>query len=410
MANKGIFHSLTHLPGYRYCGPGTKGVFSGDNPINDLDAACQRHDQGYSKPLYNKSGEKVSPYFHFSKADEDLLKEASTLSGPAAAAVRTVFGVKKYFAPRAYSKTDIDRTSVKRVLELASEGVRKVQRTGPSPFNTRQYPNLRPSRTTASRRLYNTPLGAAIRNMPYRRRSFKRRAYRRYTKPTFRTNYKSKANFCNKLKQCLTERRYYDVTQTNTDIDSWKTGTSGTIFCLNDIAQGTGLSNRFAREIKMMKIRIKGYMSLAAVASAHANRKVRIMLVYDKRNNQGATSIASVLTDDGVHPSNNEYGFSYFQSLDNVRRYDVLYDKIHTLKSQIHVNTNVSFIDGIGYTFKITKNLNMRITRYNAASAGTSADQIEMGSLWLMMFGDIEGSDDKAPLLQILKSRLAFLP
>ncbi len=35
-----------HIPGYRYCGPGTED-FSVD-PINGLDAACRRHDLAYA--------------------------------------------------------------------------------------------------------------------------------------------------------------------------------------------------------------------------------------------------------------------------------------------------------------------------------------------------------------------------
>lgn len=41
-----------HLPGYRYCGPGTrlrKRLLRGDNGINPLDEACKEHDIAYSK-------------------------------------------------------------------------------------------------------------------------------------------------------------------------------------------------------------------------------------------------------------------------------------------------------------------------------------------------------------------------
>jgi len=40
-----------HLPGYNYCGPGTeleKRLARGDQPINDLDAACLVHDIVYA--------------------------------------------------------------------------------------------------------------------------------------------------------------------------------------------------------------------------------------------------------------------------------------------------------------------------------------------------------------------------
>lgn len=42
----------THIPGYRYCGPGTKleeRLKRGDPGINPLDEACKQHDISYSK-------------------------------------------------------------------------------------------------------------------------------------------------------------------------------------------------------------------------------------------------------------------------------------------------------------------------------------------------------------------------
>lgn len=41
-----------HLPGYSYCGPGTKlkaRLARGDQPINKLDSYCKEHDIQYSK-------------------------------------------------------------------------------------------------------------------------------------------------------------------------------------------------------------------------------------------------------------------------------------------------------------------------------------------------------------------------
>lgn len=54
----GILNSLinalpfeAHLPGYRFCGPGTrlhKRLQRGDEPLNGLDAACREHDIAYA--------------------------------------------------------------------------------------------------------------------------------------------------------------------------------------------------------------------------------------------------------------------------------------------------------------------------------------------------------------------------
>ena len=45
-----------HLPGYQYCGPGTKlakRIARGDSGINPLDAACKEHDIAYSQNREN---------------------------------------------------------------------------------------------------------------------------------------------------------------------------------------------------------------------------------------------------------------------------------------------------------------------------------------------------------------------
>lgn len=59
-----------HIPGYQYCGPGTKlseRLRRGDPGVNKLDVACKQHDIAYSKNLDSKSR---------AKADEQLAERA----------------------------------------------------------------------------------------------------------------------------------------------------------------------------------------------------------------------------------------------------------------------------------------------------------------------------------------------
>lgn len=59
-----------HIPGYQYCGPGTKlnkRLRRGDPGINKLDEACKQHDIAYSK---------YSDTEHRSQADRDLAERA----------------------------------------------------------------------------------------------------------------------------------------------------------------------------------------------------------------------------------------------------------------------------------------------------------------------------------------------
>jgi len=59
-----------HLPGYNYCGPGTKlakRLARGDKGINGLDEACKLHDIAYSKYKDNE---------HRNRADKELAERA----------------------------------------------------------------------------------------------------------------------------------------------------------------------------------------------------------------------------------------------------------------------------------------------------------------------------------------------
>lgn len=59
-----------HLPGYQYCGPGTKlekRLARGDKGINGLDQACKLHDIAYSKYKDNENRR---------RADKDLAERA----------------------------------------------------------------------------------------------------------------------------------------------------------------------------------------------------------------------------------------------------------------------------------------------------------------------------------------------
>lgn len=77
MQGRGLVNNLInslpfelHLPGYNYCGPGTrlkKRLLRGDRGINQLDEACMKHDIAYDK--YSNLRERH-------KADLDLLEMA----------------------------------------------------------------------------------------------------------------------------------------------------------------------------------------------------------------------------------------------------------------------------------------------------------------------------------------------
>jgi hypothetical protein len=79
-----------HIPGYNYCGPGTK-VFTrlmrGDRGINNLDEACKRHDIEYM--MY--AGDSIK----LQESDERLRKMARRFGGISAHLVDKIFHMKR---------------------------------------------------------------------------------------------------------------------------------------------------------------------------------------------------------------------------------------------------------------------------------------------------------------------------
>ena len=123
-----------HLPGYQYCGPGTKlkkRLARGDLGINPLDAACKKHDIVYSQNL-NNLGERH-------KADSELEQRAwervkskdSTASEKASAwLVTNIMKAKQRFGMgyRARSNKGKSIKKGKRLPAKSLKGVRKRKR------------------------------------------------------------------------------------------------------------------------------------------------------------------------------------------------------------------------------------------------------------------------------------------
>jgi hypothetical protein len=65
-----------HLPGYNYCGPGTKlkqRLARGDKPVNRVDAICQQHDIDYSNSSNSDD---------IRAADIKMIEKLDTLENP----------------------------------------------------------------------------------------------------------------------------------------------------------------------------------------------------------------------------------------------------------------------------------------------------------------------------------------
>lgn len=92
--------NIRNSVGYQYCGPGNnrEGVI----PANDLDAACQVHDEAYRS--FQDRG--INPYIQNSPADYKMQMDAREAGGPMGLVVDAVFGLKRMILPN-MSETDM---------------------------------------------------------------------------------------------------------------------------------------------------------------------------------------------------------------------------------------------------------------------------------------------------------------
>ena len=90
-----------HIPGYQYCGPGTKlakRLARGDLGINPLDAACKEHDIAYSRNRENVQARNDADKILAKKAWNRVKSKDATLGEKAAAyAVTNTMKLKSRF-------------------------------------------------------------------------------------------------------------------------------------------------------------------------------------------------------------------------------------------------------------------------------------------------------------------------
>lgn len=130
-----------HVPGYQYCGPGTKlekRLKRGDKGINPLDSACKKHDIAYSK--YKKGVERRAADRELGKEAWKRVKSADTTIGERATALAVSgimkaksalgFGLKKTKSKKKKSKrSKTVKTVFKNAIKSASD---KIEETSPN--------------------------------------------------------------------------------------------------------------------------------------------------------------------------------------------------------------------------------------------------------------------------------------
>lgn len=113
-----------HLPGYKFCGPGTD-LEVGASPVNTLDAACKQHDEAYADPRVKTD-----------VADKQLIKAAiseHTLAGVVVAgAIKGKSLVDKYvYDTDKILRADVIKETTSQEIKQATMSGGKVGKTKP---------------------------------------------------------------------------------------------------------------------------------------------------------------------------------------------------------------------------------------------------------------------------------------
>lgn len=177
--------------------------------------------------------------------------------------------------------------------------------------------------------------------------------------------------------QVTGEMKYFDTERTAQAIISnvsWATANQdpGTIQTLFAPGSGAAINQRIGKETKLLKIRIKGMITMntqAAQATADTPTIVRVILVQDKQSN-ASSAAGDLVIQDGNTPANAVF---QFQSEDNFGRFRVLKDKTFRMD-----NPNISYFgvanqigqNGLSIPFKWNIKFKQPVSvHFNAAGA-----------------------------------------
>lgn len=121
-----------HLPGYQYCGPGTKlskRLQRGDLGVNQLDKACKQHDIAYSQHADLANRHKADRILEDTAWSRVKSRDANFGERAAAWAVTNVMKVKRKMGMGLKRKQNIRRRPQQRSRNFTSDVLRNVIKT-----------------------------------------------------------------------------------------------------------------------------------------------------------------------------------------------------------------------------------------------------------------------------------------
>lgn len=184
------------------------------------------------------------------------------------------------------------------------------------------------------------------------------------------------------------EMKYFDTSFGATALaattTSWPAGSNvnpTTPLCLLAPTVGAAINQRIGREVKVFKIKIKGYFNTPTQASQSGGDTaslIRLLLVMDTQTNAAACTAAQVIADG----SNAGTTIESFQNLANVGRFRVLRDKQVIFGNSTIANdtgaTGGIVQSGQKRKFKIVHRFMKPVSvRFNATNGGTIADIVD---------------------------------
>lgn len=179
------------------------------------------------------------------------------------------------------------------------------------------------------------------------------------------------------------EMKYFDSERTLTAINStadWTTGEydPATLNTLFVPTVGAAVNQRIGKEVKVIKISIRGTIFCAKQANDTASLQatvVRYALVQDTQTN------AAQAQGENVFSTQASAGASVYahQNIDNFGRFRVLHDKVKVMKdpNMSYDGTNIE-VNGLTSPFKMKHKFKKPVrVRFNAANGGTIADIVD---------------------------------
>lgn len=185
------------------------------------------------------------------------------------------------------------------------------------------------------------------------------------------------------------EMKYFDTERATTAIaavtTTWVAGTQcppTTPAALNLCSPtvGAAINQRIGREIKVIKIKIKGRLIVptqAAVSAADNGCLIRWLLVQDTQTNAAAMTGAQLLTDQVAADTT----INAFQNLNNFGRFKVLKEKYFYFENPNQTGDPTAgdvVQGGFKRAFKCNYNFKHPVSvRFNATNGGTVADIVD---------------------------------